>query len=59
MADKTPSLEASFECHADWVNDLALVHDLLLSCSNDKTVRVWKAGSQGVCYMHACITTQM
>ena len=40
-----PRLDASFEGHADWVNDLVLIGDLLVSCSNDQTVRLWKAGS--------------
>mmetsp|Transcript_29377 Transcript_29377/g.74897 ORF Transcript_29377/g.74897 Transcript_29377/m.74897 type:complete len:779 (-) Transcript_29377:258-2594(-) len=48
----TPSCTASFDGHADWVNDLAIVNDLLFSCSNDKTVRVWQAQSSG-----ALITT--
>lgn len=41
-----PVLEASFDGHADWVNDLAIIGDLLLTCSNDQTVRLWKAGSE-------------
>lgn len=40
-----PRLEATFEGHADWVNDVALIGDLLVTCSNDQTVRLWKAGS--------------
>ncbi|GLC44916.1 hypothetical protein PLESTM_001662200 [Pleodorina starrii] len=45
VAGPEPLLEASFEGHADWVNDLALIGDLLITCSNDQTVRLWKAGS--------------
>ena len=42
--------EASFEGHTDWVNDIVLVNDILVSCSNDKTVRIWKGASQGEAY---------
>lgn len=45
MAHKEAVLEASFDGHADWVNDIALIGDLLITCSNDQTVRLWKAGS--------------
>jgi WD40 repeat protein len=45
VAGPEPVLEASFDGHADWVNDLALIGDLLITCSNDQTVRLWKAGS--------------
>ncbi len=46
MSGPEPSLEVSFEGHADWVNDLALIGDLLITCSNDRTVRLWRAGSE-------------
>ncbi|GIL65140.1 hypothetical protein Vafri_18948 [Volvox africanus] len=47
-----PALEASFEGHADWVNDLALIGDLLITCSNDQTVRLWRAGSENGHLLH-------
>lgn len=31
--------------HIDWVNDLALVGEFLVSCSADKTLRVWQPDS--------------
>jgi len=43
-----PALDANFEGHADWVNDIVVIQDLLVSCSNDKTVRMWSANSPGV-----------
>ena len=42
-----PSLEADYEGHVDWVNDLALLGDALVSCSNDRTLRVWSASKEG------------
>ena len=37
-------LEANFEGHTDWVNAITLIdEDILVSCSSDKTLRVWKA----------------
>eukprot|EP00983_Pelagomonas_calceolata_P006721 220318-Pelagomonas_calceolata.AAC.7 len=38
---KQPVCKGSLEGHTDWVNDVALLEDRVLSCSNDKTVRVW------------------
>ena len=50
LADTQPFVEASFEGHTDWVNDIALVDDqVLATCSNDATVRLWRAGSAGQC----------
>jgi WD40 repeat protein len=39
--DNTIQLNANFEGHVDWVNDLAISQNLLFSCSNDKTVMIW------------------
>ncbi len=39
--------QTSFEGHVDWVNDVALVSNLLVSCSNDKTVKLWNPDSGG------------
>ncbi|EFJ45588.1 hypothetical protein VOLCADRAFT_94069 [Volvox carteri f. nagariensis] len=52
VAGPEPVLEASFDGHADWVNDLALIGDLLITCSNDQTVRLWKAGSDNGQHLH-------
>lgn len=40
-------LQASYEGHADWVNDMAVCEDMLFTCSNDKTVLVWESRAQG------------
>lgn len=45
----SPRFEASFEHHVDWVNDLLLLGDTLVSCSSDKTVNLWRASSPGDC----------
>ena len=47
-AQATPSFEASLESHCDWVNDLALVDELLFSCSADKTIKLWQADAPGM-----------
>ncbi|GLC37642.1 hypothetical protein PLESTB_000797600 [Pleodorina starrii] len=52
VSGPAPVLEASFEGHADWVNDLALIGDLLVTCSNDQTVRLWRAGSDNGQLLH-------
>ncbi|EFJ42036.1 hypothetical protein VOLCADRAFT_97916 [Volvox carteri f. nagariensis] len=52
VAGPEPALEASFEGHADWVNDLALIGNLLITCSNDHTVRLWRAGSESGHLLH-------
>ena len=35
----------SFEGHVDWVNDVTILENTLVSCSNDSTVRLWKANA--------------
>ncbi|KXZ53891.1 hypothetical protein GPECTOR_6g809 [Gonium pectorale] len=52
VAGPEPVLETSFDGHADWVNDLALIGDLLITASNDQTVRLWKAGSDNGQHLH-------
>lgn len=44
-AGPQPALMHEHVGHVDWVNDLALVGDVLVSCSSDKTLRVWQPGS--------------
>lgn len=40
----SPTLKTDYEGHIDWVNAITLVNeDILVSCSSDKTIRVWKA----------------
>eukprot|EP00240_Pyramimonas_obovata_P001515 CAMPEP_0118930588 /NCGR_PEP_ID=MMETSP1169-20130426/7222_1 /TAXON_ID=36882 /ORGANISM="Pyramimonas obovata, Strain CCMP722" /LENGTH=495 /DNA_ID=CAMNT_0006872965 /DNA_START=141 /DNA_END=1624 /DNA_ORIENTATION=+ len=43
-----PTFECSLEGHTDWVNDVALLDNTLLSCSSDTTVKVWR-GNTGEC----------
>ncbi|GAX75270.1 hypothetical protein CEUSTIGMA_g2715.t1 [Chlamydomonas eustigma] len=47
VAGPQPWWEASFDGHTDWVNDIVLYNDILMSCSNDKTVKIWRGTSQG------------
>ncbi|KAL3143253.1 hypothetical protein ABBQ38_002103 [Trebouxia sp. C0009 RCD-2024] len=47
LQDTQPALEASFEGHSDWVNDIIVVEDVLISCSSDTTVQFWKADQPG------------
>jgi WD repeat-containing protein 48 len=43
-ATSSPTLETDYEGHIDWVNSITLLNrDALVSCSSDKTIRVWKA----------------
>lgn len=48
VSQAQPSCETSFEGHIDWVNDVLLFHDKLVTCSSDKTVKLWQAGEEGV-----------
>eukprot|EP00241_Pyramimonas_parkeae_P003675 CAMPEP_0114236432 /NCGR_PEP_ID=MMETSP0058-20121206/6839_1 /TAXON_ID=36894 /ORGANISM="Pyramimonas parkeae, CCMP726" /LENGTH=671 /DNA_ID=CAMNT_0001348377 /DNA_START=226 /DNA_END=2238 /DNA_ORIENTATION=+ len=45
LREPQPTFSFGFEGHADWVNDLALVNDTLLSCSSDTTIKAWRAGT--------------
>lgn len=42
-------LEASFEGHNDWVNDIIVLEDVLVSCSSDTIIKLWKADQSGRC----------
>jgi len=37
-------LKANFENHIDWINDIQVSkkHNMFFSCSNDKTIKIWK-----------------
>ncbi|KAL0919300.1 hypothetical protein M5K25_011386 [Dendrobium thyrsiflorum] len=48
IADQA-SCFATFESHVDWVNDVVLAGNTLVSCSSDTTVKVWNSLSDGVC----------
>ncbi|KAK9814325.1 hypothetical protein WJX72_004061 [[Myrmecia] bisecta] len=39
--------EASFEGHVDWVNDVVVVQEALVSCSSDRMLQVWQANGTG------------
>ena len=45
LAPPPPPLRATFEAHTDWVTDIVLAADdqLLVSCSHDATLKVWRA----------------
>lgn len=53
LQDKQPVLEASFEGHNDWINDIIVLEDVLVSCSSDTTIKLWKADQSGR-YLDAC-----
>ncbi|KAF8066279.1 wdr48 [Scenedesmus sp. PABB004] len=44
-----PVCSASFEGHIDWVNDVLLFGERLVSCSSDRTVKVWATGDEARC----------
>ncbi|KAF6254461.1 hypothetical protein COO60DRAFT_1627872 [Scenedesmus sp. NREL 46B-D3] len=45
----SPQCSGSFEGHIDWVNDVLLYQDKLVSCSSDRTVKIWQAGEEARC----------
>ena len=47
VGDAGPKLEMTFEGHVDWVNGVAVLEkdNTLVSCSNDCTVRLWRANA--------------
>ncbi|KZV24977.1 hypothetical protein F511_01947 [Dorcoceras hygrometricum] len=50
LAGDGATFSATFESHADWVNDVVLTGgDTLVSCSSDTTVKVWNRSSGGKC----------
>eukprot|EP00775_Hariotina_reticulata_P005150 gene5150-5390_t len=44
-----PACQASFEGHIDWVNHLLLYKDRLVTCSSDKTVKIWQTDEEVRC----------
>jgi len=44
-----PSFEATYEGHSNWVNDITVLEDILVSCSSDMTVQFWKTDHTGEC----------
>ncbi|WOL07724.1 hypothetical protein Cni_G16471 [Canna indica] len=49
LTDSEASCSATFESHCDWVNDAVMAGDMLVSCSSDKTVKIWNSLSDGAC----------
>ncbi|KAK1269783.1 hypothetical protein QJS04_geneDACA005338 [Acorus gramineus] len=49
LGDDSVSCSATFESHIDWVNDVVLAGDTLVSCSSDTTVKTWNCLSDGAC----------
>lgn len=43
----TPQVEASYEAHSNWVNSIAVMEDVLVTCSSDTTVQFWEADTTG------------
>ncbi len=63
-SNDSPTLETDYEGHIDWVNSITLLDEqTLVSCSSDKTIRVWKAHGEtdntgvgsSVCRSEACL----
>ncbi|DBA75032.1 TPA: hypothetical protein ACH3X1_010369 [Trebouxia sp. C0004] len=42
-----PSFEATYEGHSNWVNDITVLEDILVSCSSDTTVQFSKTDHTG------------
>lgn len=42
-----PECDVTFEGHVDWVNDVLLYQDRLVTCSSDRAVKIWQAGEEG------------
>lgn len=40
-------VEASYEGHSDWVNSIAVIEDMLVSCSSDTLVQFWQKDATG------------
>lgn len=49
LADNSTACSATFESHVDWVNDVVLTGETLVSCSSDTTLKTWRPFSDGVC----------
>lgn len=49
LADDSAVCRATFESHVDWVNDVVLTGETLVSCSSDTTLKTWRPFSDGVC----------
>ncbi|KAI3696049.1 hypothetical protein L1987_79058 [Smallanthus sonchifolius] len=50
LNEDVATCSATFESHADWVNDAVLVGgNTLVSCSSDTTVKAWDCFSNGIC----------
>lgn len=44
--DKAIVCTGTFESHIDWVNDIVLSGETLVSCSSDTTIKTWRAFSK-------------
>lgn len=54
-----PECDVTFEGHVDWVNDVLLYQDRLVTCSSDRAVKIWQAGDEGErCYEAWGVTGQ-
>jgi len=42
-----PECDVTFEGHVDWVNDVLVYKDRLVTCSSDRSVKIWQADEQG------------
>ncbi|KAF3790887.1 WD repeat-containing protein 48 [Nymphaea thermarum] len=49
LTEDSASCSATFESHVDWVNDVVLAGQTLVSCSSDTTLKTWNSVSDGIC----------
>eukprot|EP00268_Persea_americana_P043085 TRINITY_DN4319_c0_g1_i3.p1 TRINITY_DN4319_c0_g1~~TRINITY_DN4319_c0_g1_i3.p1 ORF type:complete len:765 (-),score=156.18 TRINITY_DN4319_c0_g1_i3:709-3003(-) len=54
LAEDAATCSATFESHVDWVNDVVLAGDTLISCSSDTTLKTWSCFSDGTCTRTLC-----
>ncbi|KAH7654954.1 WDR48/Bun107 protein [Dioscorea alata] len=49
LGEDEASCSGTFESHIDWVNDVVLAGNTLVSCSSDTTLKTWNCLSGGTC----------
>mmetsp|Transcript_13393 Transcript_13393/g.45396 ORF Transcript_13393/g.45396 Transcript_13393/m.45396 type:complete len:792 (-) Transcript_13393:317-2692(-) len=56
---RPPACVATYEDHADWVNDAVVVpaHNMLVSASSDHTLKLWPLDAQGTVAPKATVAT--
>lgn len=49
LGEDAATCSTTFESHVDWVNDVVVAGDTLVSCSSDTTLKTWNCMSDGTC----------